>query len=113
MATMTVASEFGTRTMNATYNVSGGSLVLKPEVSRNFGGRQPFNGTYNGTRPYGNGTYNGTRPYGNGTRPYGNGTYNGTRQPFNRSQMTMTLTYRFDESGTVLYLNNVAFTKVS
>jgi len=120
-AVLTTESDFGTRTMNATYQISGGSLVLEPQFTRDFGGRQPFNGTIptNGTGPSGNGTgpYNGTRPnWNDSNRSWPrNGTWlgNETQLPGSRPQSTMTFTYRFNEGDTVLYLDNAVFTKVS
>ncbi len=111
-AVLTTDSDFGTRTMNATYQISAGSLVLEPQFTHDFGGQQPP--LNNGTGPSGNWT-NRTRPNWNGSnRSWSpNGTWNGMPPQGNMPQMAMTFTYRFNEGDTVLYLNNVAFTKVS
>lgn len=117
-ATLMLASDFGTRTMNYTYNCSADSLVLQPVFGQGFG--RQWNGSMpsNGTRPPGNGTWpgNGTRPDWNGsnwTRPPGNETWpgNGSMPPRDR-QFSMTFSYSL-EGDTVLYLDSVPFTKVS
>jgi len=110
-AVLTIVSDFGTRTMNATYQTSSGSLVLRLQFGQGFD-RQGFNGSMlpNGTRPPFNGSWpvNGTGP-GNGTRPDGNG----SQPPGSQQQETMTFTYRVDDGNQFLYLDNAAFSKVS
>jgi len=125
-AALTTMNDFGTRTMNCTYTTSTGSLVLTPQYRQGFGPRQ-FNSTQppgnwsgpgNGTRPNWNNS-NGSRPPYNGTSPgnwsgWQNRSWPGNRtQPGARGSMELTFTYRVDENGALLYLDNAVFTRVS
>jgi hypothetical protein len=120
-AALTTMNDLGTRTMNYTYTTSAGSLVLTPQYRQGVGPRQ-----FNGTQPPGNWSWpgNGTRPPYNGTWPNGTspGNWSGWQnrsgqnnrtQPGTRVSMEMTFTYRFDETGSLLYLNNAMFTRAS
>jgi hypothetical protein len=125
-AKLTVDGKQGPSLVNCTYTVNGNTIVLQPTFNNRggFPGGQPFNGTFpvNGTRPPGNGTWppegsfpdNGSLPP-NGTRPPGNGSFpgNGTQPPENqRLSASISLTYRFTDDETILFLNESEFTRI-
>lgn len=113
--------------MNCTYTTKGNSLVLQ-RIFDDRGGLpagQPFNGTLpsNRTHPPGNGTWpqnetfpgNQTLPL-NGTHLPGNWTepQNWSSPPMNqRPAESISFTYRLNEDGTILYLNDSRFTRIS
>ncbi len=109
----------GTFTMNYSYSLEENKLVLEPEFNDNGGpyNRQPFNDSipFNDTRPPVNGSWppNGTIPPNNTWSPNGTRPSNGEQNPFGqRTDISISFVYSFNEEFNVLYLNQSQFNKI-